>query len=1575
MDSDVPPKKDTGRKPDPKKSTPWQREKWRKRYYDKKKLGAIILIVLCLSSFIPLAPVKADNVDWLSGWGYRKGCGITGSSAGTQTNYQVKVKAYYGEKDWAKELDPLLTVGVAESWDDSNINFPYPVKVGDTYYLYYSGGDGEGGTPNQRTGLATGTDGKTFTRITTGIDGSSLVLDIGTEGAWDDNYAWGASVVYDDGTFYMFYTGRDHDTYQEDIGVATSTDGIVFTKYGSNPILEHGGGGWKNYHLCHADVAWDPENDVWVMLVSGMEGAGATGHESIGRYYASDAEFPYTWHEDDGNPVIDYGEQAGIDDYHSYHPSIYPSEVDGSWYVYYTAAIQYSVTGRTLARATTDSLYDGTFTKDANNPIIGRGSSDRWDHNETLMPCNIFKINNKYALYYVGEGITGNGLGLALSYTIDGLGVRYSDEVALDENCRTDFGDVRFTRSDGVTELKYKQIEWENSEYATFYVLNPTLPADPDKTTIYVYYGDEDATSTGNGETTFPWLFDDLSDYSVDDSPNDVDWDTEGTGVGDTIDIQEDPADATKKCIRIVESGSDDTVLWALLKAERSQYALHFRLRGDTDTDAHWYFMAYEDTTIITTVTRRFSIDRFNWHDDTEYQEFSPQLSAPLDTWINVTEMLVDTGGEYLHWLVDYTDYTADLRVSPSIGVDKYKIKPNIEAQTLYIGGVGQDNRFIFARNFVDPEPIAEWDAAEDVAPQMTIANIDAEEWVFEGKKRYEFVVTFADVEIGDVDQVGLRFTDTTSEVHTVWYDKDANTLTLTSPGDGISGWLHSLEQTGHNITATFMIMFNNPIPDSYDVQAQVRLVSTLDTGWLIPLSDTFNIYNLGGLTDLTYTGYSGRRAGGDAFEIYAADALVAVLANENFELDLEGTPVYSKTPVGDPKLRLEFDSIDWVVNDAPPYLNVTIIDEYTTPNSRAYAYTGTVNTPTWRDGDQSLHIATATVSHGYPSAFKRFRRPITNTSIVQELITATVFWQGGLSGGVNTTTAHLKISDLPTTQSASNTAVDIQLESILGPGLAGHVRVRDGLTQKRAAIGGELVTWEVHNWYNITILVNITDQTWSLIWDGSATNATDIAFFENTDTLEWFGVVGSNGLGGGEAVDFYIDALKITTDYDEDFAGDVTAKTTFNMLQHWSMDFDWDVEDGYVTSKYANFGFIELGWDICIDDTWVEKALWARINITAGAVPKQIERYKNIWVKNQNWVEFNVAWYEQDSLIKTSTLYGLYEGYKIEPTPGQKDVIGWHWDLWFNKMDASTWIGGRINTEWFGMSDKSIPWIVWTSNWKPMVSDETESTVFIRLRDGDSNIKSAKLVTLVRPWVRVTRTKDYTFHYEIKNIQALDFITATDTMSGVDTPAIRPTQIPITFSGFFGSTLGAIFATALKRLSNSISGFGLNFFTLSIDFIDNVFSALGYPALLTTIFGWMSTLFSFIPDFLDYFLTFAGNMADILGATAGDALTQLSSVITIWLGMYSTVQDLFSGVFTPGIALWNDLGISSFIQIGAILYPIYLLVMATEKGLQAVIDHITGILNLGSFFLNFILNVAELFVNLLTGLIGAIRG
>ena len=72
------------------------------------------------------------------------------------------------------------------------------------------------------------------------------VIEAGSKGDWD-YYLWGGfafSVIKKDGTYYLYYQGSsdyrtefDETILWRSIGVATSQDGIHFTKYAGNPIL------------------------------------------------------------------------------------------------------------------------------------------------------------------------------------------------------------------------------------------------------------------------------------------------------------------------------------------------------------------------------------------------------------------------------------------------------------------------------------------------------------------------------------------------------------------------------------------------------------------------------------------------------------------------------------------------------------------------------------------------------------------------------------------------------------------------------------------------------------------------------------------------------------------------------------------------------------------------------------------------------------------------------------------------------------------------------------------------------------------------------------------------------------------------------------------------------------------------------------------------------------------------------------------------------------------------------------------------------------------------------------------
>lgn len=87
--------------------------------------------------------------------------------------------------------------------------------------------------------------------------------------------------------------------------------------------------------------------------------------------------------------------------------------------------------------------------------------------------------------------------------------------VYLGGNAMSDFGDIRFTKSDGVTLLDYWIESYTPGVSAVVWVKIDSIPASPSTANIYLYYGNPSATSVSNGDATF-LLFDDFLGTSLD---------------------------------------------------------------------------------------------------------------------------------------------------------------------------------------------------------------------------------------------------------------------------------------------------------------------------------------------------------------------------------------------------------------------------------------------------------------------------------------------------------------------------------------------------------------------------------------------------------------------------------------------------------------------------------------------------------------------------------------------------------------------------------------------------------------------------------------------------------------------------------------------------------------------------------------------------------------------------------------------------------------------------------------------------------------------------------------------------
>jgi hypothetical protein len=139
--------------------------------------------------------------------------------------------------NWTKNPNPILSAGTA-AWEAGGVFSPSILKNLGSYTMFYTGVDAAGSVC--RVGRATSLDGINWQKDTI----NNPVLSVGAPGQWDDGWiAVGRNCLKLDNKIYLWYTGASSTTGRR-VGIATSTnDGVTWTKYSGNPVLNLGSAG------------------------------------------------------------------------------------------------------------------------------------------------------------------------------------------------------------------------------------------------------------------------------------------------------------------------------------------------------------------------------------------------------------------------------------------------------------------------------------------------------------------------------------------------------------------------------------------------------------------------------------------------------------------------------------------------------------------------------------------------------------------------------------------------------------------------------------------------------------------------------------------------------------------------------------------------------------------------------------------------------------------------------------------------------------------------------------------------------------------------------------------------------------------------------------------------------------------------------------------------------------------------------------------------------------------------------------------------------------------------------------
>ena len=147
-----------------------------------------------------------------------------------------------------------------EGWEGGYIaaNGSALVVDGTIFYWY------QAGSP-PRIALARSNDGRAWTRQ------GEAVVPLGPRGSFDERAVADPYVIRSEGMFYMFYLGQDRAARQR-LGVARSSDGVVWEKLRDNPVLELGERGAFDEYGLGEPAVWSSGGSWWMLYTGRAKG-------------------------------------------------------------------------------------------------------------------------------------------------------------------------------------------------------------------------------------------------------------------------------------------------------------------------------------------------------------------------------------------------------------------------------------------------------------------------------------------------------------------------------------------------------------------------------------------------------------------------------------------------------------------------------------------------------------------------------------------------------------------------------------------------------------------------------------------------------------------------------------------------------------------------------------------------------------------------------------------------------------------------------------------------------------------------------------------------------------------------------------------------------------------------------------------------------------------------------------------------------------------------------------------------------------------------------------------------------
>lgn len=367
---------------------------------------------------------------------------------------------------------------------------------------------------------------------------------------------------------------------------------------------------------------------------------------------------------------------------------------------------------------------------------------------------------------------------------------------------------------------------------------------------------------------------------------------------------------------------------------------------------------------------------------------------------------------------------------------------------------------------------------------------------------------------------------------------------------------------------------------------------------------------------------------------------------------------------------------------------------------------------------------------------------------------------------------------------------------------------------------------------------------------------------------------------------------------------------------------------------------------------------------------------YTGIFAGNV-WINMTTTMSDRHTLISDYNYENLYMFYHGSVS-GSGDPGHWDlWlDIWFSEKNASSILAGRVNAYEFSMTDNADVWLRWlANNWGVKDDVYKEIQAEAALIDADNNTISSESIKMVRYWCNVTVfSGGYGQIIEIPNYDAFDVTRSNQLpLTGISTPVFDETLIPVVNQRGILGALWSMFAGLGAWLSENVLFGGLNLWGTFVNFLDTIAGFFGAPKFFTNLFNWLAELFSYIVSSAGYLITIIGDIFDLFGSLMGIFLNTMGEIISSLLSTFTMMVAFFGGAYGVGVDLWNFLDLGMWLTLVITFYPLYLIILWDDKGMDAVIQQLTWLFGLLTWVFGFLISVIQFTLHLVERIVESI--